>query len=185
MKKHLSKEIIIDIIKSNPNNSINQILNIIEQKYNFKETYSYVYWISQTTNIENYVKLTKIKSWKILQYNDQLKKILFKYSGNNISLLNLINIVEEETGIKYSKHILKQLIQHFKLEYIIEHKNKIKKSSLSFYQIQRLTNYCKTHNINMNHLKYKELRILYNVFQYDYLSDLMFFYVNKYINSDN
>ena len=179
--QHLPEDLIIQELYLNPSNTIPAFLNFLNQKYNFNEKYQYVYQIIKRNNLWQFITKTKQhESLDNLVQNEELRDILFKYSGYNIKINDLSKIIEEETGQKYTKYSLKRLINYYRLDYITERITKTESDDLSQKQKMKLIIYCNKNNIDINHINYKDLKQLYNIFHYNYIANLMFTMFNKY-----
>ena len=174
--EHLSKDLVINELKNNPQESVPQFVQYLNTKYNINEHYSYVYSIIKKNNLWNYIKKSKEhNTLNRLLENQDLITVVKKYSGNNIQIKDLIDIVKTEINMKISSYALKRLINYFRLDYITDkHMYYKTNNELTNKQKKHLINYCNKHNININNLKYQDIKLLYTVFEYEYLYNLMF-----------
>lgn len=186
--EHLSKDLVINELKNNPQESVPQFVQYLNTKYNINEHYSYVYSIIKKNNLWNYIKKSKEhNTLNRLLENQDLITVVKKYSGNNIQIKDLIDIVKTEINMKISSYALKRLINYFRLDYITDkHMYYKTNNELTNKQKKHLINYCNKHNININNLKYQDIKLLYTVFEYEYLYNLMFsLFTNKINNKNN
>ena len=179
--EHIDKNLIIQELKENQSKTIPEFQEYFNQKYSTNEPYSVFYNIIKTENLWNYITKTKQhESLDNLVQNEELRDILFSYKDFNIKVTDLSKIIEEETGVKYTKYTLKRLIAYYNLNYIVERNRDIKKpNKLTIFQKIKIIKYCNKYNIDFNNLTVKNLLDLYKKFQYNYIEYILFKTLNK------
>lgn len=180
--EHLDESLIVSELKNNPTETIPDFIDYLNTKYNFNEHYTYIYQVIKRNDLWEFITKTKPhNTFDRLIENEQLKDILFTYSGFEIKLIDLLKIIQKETGKKYTKYSIKRLISYYNLEYITERQVKLQtqEDRLNYKQKSNIIRYCFTKNININRLSIKDLFHLYNTFQYEYLANVIFEIMNK------
>ena len=182
--KHLPEDLIIEELKNNPSTAITQFIEHLNQKYNTTENYGYVYQIIKRNNLFSYITKTKEhNSLEKLASNQELINFLYKHNHQKLFVCDLLKLIEQELHLKLTKYILKRLILYLNLDYITNHEQKCHyelNTELTEKQKNKVKKFCKINNIDINNVHFKDLKKLYDNFQYNYLANLMFLQVNKY-----
>lgn len=156
-------------------------INDFNTKYNTNITYIQVYHFLKSKNMVHKLINKEHNKLEQLLTNEKLLRILNEYSGEDLCLKNILDIVKS-AKIKCSYYMLQKVIKILDLDFKTKPQYNLQERRLSDFQKRKLQIYCKEQNIDIKHVTYQELRKLYEKFKYNYLADLLFEMVQKKIN---
>lgn len=180
---HIERDLVINEVKTSNKKTIPEFVKYLNDKYNVQEQYGFIYHIIRAENLFSYFSFTKEhQTLNRLLENQELKTLLFKYNGCDLKLKDIKEIIKEELNFKITKYALKRIISYYRLNYITDRSLKYSTNykDLSNRQKIKLLQYCKNNNIDWEAVTYKELKELYDTFNYPYLENLIFSMFNKY-----
>ena len=169
------KEQIIRELKENPKTTIPEFVQFFNEKHNTNYNYIFFYNVIRINHLWKYIiKSREHQTLYRLLENQDLKELLFKYSGLNLTIKEITEIIYEELGFSITNYALKRLISFYNLDYKERNLQINQTNPLTERQKLQILHYCKQQGLDFNNLSVSELFRIYKHFKYSYLEYVIF-----------
>ena len=166
MKTHINEQLIVDELLFQQYITVHGLQHILHQKYNFKESYSHLFYIARKNHLDNHLKksASKKRFYNLIQ-DKELKNLLLTISKYTYKLKDFSKILKEY-NYQISNYQLRRILNFFRISY--NRYNYTTKLRIPKKEQKQVEDYLKKKQWTFI-LNYNQLMELYKKFEYDWI----------------